>query len=392
MATRRAASRRDARQRRRAGPETTIYGGSDGALADMRRHNKIDDANARIRENKADKALSDQLGKTDESADRAYKTARDLEREGRGDRRGARDAIGGIQSGADGAADTRNSALQSSMGTLNNALGRNALTGSAESVLAQRKAELAGVPTIGQATDTALAANQANANANLANQIGMQNRAARGMAGSMGEGGALAMQQAMASAGANAGDQAAQNQMQQAQLAAQMRFGAAQQQNQQDLATANLGTDLRMGAAEAERQNQMNVAGANAASQMGVGDANAAMGYDAGLQRSNAAQGLAGLTTGAANAAQGASTQLQGLGQSAANAYGDFANNVRGQVNQNTLGVENAAAGVDAANKSAAYADAMAKRGGQKMAQGLGGVTSIIGSFFSGGGGTAKEN
>lgn len=118
----------------------------------------------------------------------------------------------------------------------------------AEGTIQQRMSELAGKPTIGQATEAAMLANRQNAQEQLAQQVGLMNRQARGMAGSMGEGGALAMQQGMASAGAGAADLAAMNQNQLNTLGANMRFSAAQQQRAEDVDTANLGMQTRLGA------------------------------------------------------------------------------------------------------------------------------------------------
>lgn len=118
----------------------------------------------------------------------------------------------------------------------------------AEGTIQQRMAELAGKPTIGDATEAALQANRQNAQEQLAQQVGLLNRQARGMAGSMGEGGALAMQQAMASAGAGGADLAAMNQNQLNQLSADARFKAGLQQRLEDVDTADLGMKTRLGA------------------------------------------------------------------------------------------------------------------------------------------------
>lgn len=104
--------------------------------------------------------------------------------------------------------------------------------------LSSRQGYQSAVDKIPETTEAAIQAQAKNAQDQLAAKTAMQNRQARGLAGSMGEGGALAMQQAMASAGAGAADALAQNQLQQNQQSADMRFNAMQQQlaGQQNLA------------------------------------------------------------------------------------------------------------------------------------------------------------
>ena len=148
--------------------------------------------------------------------------------------------------------------------TRNSALNTNQLTGTAENVLQQRTAQIAATPSIGSLTDTSLLQNAQNAQQQLGANAGMLNRQAMGLAAGQGEGSALAMQAALAGAGQGASDALVQNQLQQNDLAAQLRFAAAQQQRQQDLAEADYASQLRMSTAGAERQAQLGFAGANA--------------------------------------------------------------------------------------------------------------------------------
>jgi len=185
------------------------------------------------------------------------------------------DAIGDIGSAATGARGllgTAGSAAGSeytvgarqAIDTRNSALNTNQLTGTAENVLQQRTAQIAGTPSIGSLTDTALLQSAQNAQQQLGANAGMLNRQAMGLAAGQGEGSALAMQAALAGAGQGASDALVQNQLQQNDLAAQLRFAAAQQQRQQDLTEADYASQLRMSTAGAERQAQLGFAGANA--------------------------------------------------------------------------------------------------------------------------------
>jgi len=303
--------RQSARKLRRSGPEKTEYGGYAGAEKEMRTELKGESRDAKLRE----KDEYEQVTKQREDAQGKATT-------GERERKSAQGATGGTLNKLEWAVDRNDigAGAAASRGMRDNALGQNQLTGTAESVLGQRAGALAGSPTIGQATETALGANQKNARDLLAQQIGLQNRQARGLAGSMGEGGALAMQQAMASAGAGAADLAAMNQGQQNQLAAQMRFDAAAAQRGEDVDSANLGLQTRMGAAEQERAAQLGFAGQSA-------DEN----YNAGLQQMAAQQQLAGQRI---NAQQLATQNALGTGQQA-NAMSAGTFDAAGQNKQN---------------------------------------------------------
>lgn len=162
--------------------------------------------------------------------------------------------------GAQGAMEEYTQGAQQAINARANALGTNALTGSTENILAQRAAQIGASPTIGQAIETNIGANIANANQQLARSTQMLNRQAMGLAAGQGEGGALAMQQAMANAGVNAADLTAQKNMQLADISAQNRLTAALTQREQDLAEAGYASQARLGAAEKERTNQLGFA------------------------------------------------------------------------------------------------------------------------------------
>jgi hypothetical protein len=331
----RRSERREARKLRRKGPTQVEYGGSPNADIEMRTALKGEQRDAKLRA----KDEYEQVTKQREDTQGKATTA---ERE----RKTAQGAAGGTLDKLEWAVDRGDigAGAAGARGIRDKALGQNQLTGTAESVLGQRANALAGSPTIGQATETALGANQKNARDLLAQQIGIQNRQARGLAGSMGEGGALAMQQAMASAGAGAADLAAMNQGQQNQLAAQMRFDAAAAQRGEDVDSANLGLQARMGAAEQERAAQLGFAGQSA-------DEN----YNAGLQQMAAQQQLAGQRT---NAQQLATQNALGTGQQAnAMSAGTFdaARQDKQQADEMKYGFEDRIYGVKQGQNQAAY-------------------------------------
>lgn len=265
--------RQAARQLRRDGPKQAYLGGTPGAQEGLRKDTKREQQEQKVRESKEYEQVTSQRVRAQEDQRKAN-NARDSAA------KRTSEALTGltqsVQGGkiAEGAAGAR--------GTRDAALGKDQLTGTAENVLGQRANALAASPTIGQATEAALAANRANAQQQLGQQVGLMNRHARGLAGSMGEGGALAMQQAMASAGAGAADLAALQQTEQGKLAADLRFGAAQQQRAEDVDSANMGLQTRMGAAEQERAAQLGFAGTSADEQ-----------YNAALQQMAAEQDLA---------------------------------------------------------------------------------------------------
>lgn len=195
-------------------------------------------------------------------------------------------------------------ANQSSMDMRNSALATGSLVQSTDSVLANREATLAAAPTIGAATETAIAANQANAQAQTQYAQGRLNQNAMGLAAGQGESGALALQQAIASAGAGGADIAAQSNMQQAQQNAGMRFDAAAQQRAEVVGGADAAVAARLAAAGAERTNQMAVADKNATQSYGAGTANAELNYNSGL----ATQDARNTAVGQAQAQQGLSS------------------------------------------------------------------------------------
>ncbi len=250
------------------------------------------------------------------------------------------DGIGTASTGAQGTLGRAGTAAQNeysagandAIGARDRALATNALTGSAESILAQRAAQIGASPTIGAATETNILANEANAGARTANATQMLNRQAMGLAAGQGEGGALAMQQAVASAGAASGDMAAQSNLALGDQAAQSRYAAAMAQRDQDLAEAGYASDTRMGAAEAERQAQLAIAGQNATSLEGaaglrataglnVGSAQAELGYQSALAQQAAKSQAAQIA--AARTAQSGQANLQLSAQNANLASGN---------------------------------------------------------------------
>lgn len=212
-----------------------------------------------------------------------------------------RDGIGDIYSKAAQASTTLDQGRGGAMGERNNALATNSLVGSTDSILATRGAELAGSPTLGQATEGAILANQKNAQAQQQATTQMLNRQAMGLAAGQGEGGALALQTAMAGAGAASGDAATQMNLQQAQQNAGMRFDAATGQRLEDVNSANMGLDARLGAAQQERANQLAVAEANAGTIQNTAGAQAELGYQSAIATQGAKEKLTGAQQASVN-------------------------------------------------------------------------------------------
>jgi hypothetical protein len=370
MATRgrkRRQERRENRRLRKEGPDTAFYGGSKETQKDYQRESRQDVARSEQRDTEAyrDTILE-------------QKRTRGLEGEAENERRGYADTAASSRNAYSGDVDAigdqanranwmRNYALGGATGARNQAYEQNQLTGTAENALARRAQELQGVPSIGGAVNTAIGANNAAAQARLGQSMGLANRQARGMAGSLGEGGALALQQAMASSGANAADLMAQNNTMQSQLAADLRLQGALRQNQLDVDSANLGLNTRMGAAEQERANQMAVAAANAGDILGVGNANAGNVYDAALQTAGARAGL--MQQDASNQQVAGNRQLNLLGASnnlAVNGQQAAQQGLR-DARQNNQFIEGTAAGIDQAENQRRYQEAQNKNGFQKF-------------------------
>jgi hypothetical protein len=373
----RRARRRESRQLRKSGPKAALYGGTQERLDKYREDAELDIGRAERREQESYSSTRNELGRT-----------RTLEKEAEDDRRGyeqtargSRDAYSGdvdaIGDQANRANYMRTHALGGATGTRNQAYAQNQLTGTAENALARRTQELQSVPSIGSAVNTAIGANNAAAQARLGQSMGLANRQARGMAGSLGEGGALALQQAMASSGANAADLMAQNNTMQSQLAADLRLQGAMRQNEIDVGSADLGLNTRMGAAEAERANQMAVAAANAGDILSVGDANAGNAYDAALQTANARANL--MQQDATNRGAADTRQLALLG-----ARNDTALNLQQlsqqglrDANQNQQFVEGTQAGADQAVAMGKYAAAVENSPLNKLRNVLGGIRTV---------------
>ncbi len=264
----------------------------------------------------------EQSQRSSERADGAYdRTSEELdntrgdqdmaERDYRSDRTQARGALRDQKNGVGDIYERSND----SIGVRNSALNSGSLVGSTDSVLASRDAKLAGAPTIGQATEDAILANQANAQAMQKFTTGQINKGAMGLAAGQGESGALALQSAMAGAAGATGQAAAQQNLQAAQMNAGMRFDAAAQQRAETLGLANSAADAQLAAAAQERANQLAVAGANA-EQI----------YGSALATQQARQGV----TQAAQGQQGASSQanrtLQGQRANLATGNAQIAN------------------------------------------------------------------
>lgn len=310
----RRAKRREQRSLRKNGPKEQFYGGSQEALDSARKsadRNVSEASDSFDSAQRTAKTEMSRLRKTSTSAESDYEASKAQTQESRS---GYQSSIAGIGQNA-----------QQAIAMRNNALAQNDLNAAA---------------------NTAINQNNAVAQQRLAQSIGLQNRAARGLAGSMGEGGALAMQQAMASAGAGAADLSAQNQVTQAQLANDMRYGAAQQQ---------------------------------VANALSVADANAGTQYDSGLQLANA---NAGLMQSDANLQQLADARSQNLlsmrGQMAELGVSSALSN-QGQQLQNQQTINGTQLGVDQATAAQKYAAAQANSPLAKLNNVLTGIKTVKG-------------
>lgn len=148
---------------------------------------------------------------------------------------------------------------------------KSALTHSTAMARSERQKALATNSMKTQA-ESAILANQQAAQQQLAANNAMMNRQSRGLAGSMGEGGALAMQQAMMANSQSAGDALTANQLQQNQMANDMRYQAAAADREAQLAFAqqnaadmtNMGQNVAqtgMAGAQAQQQALANQSG-----------------------------------------------------------------------------------------------------------------------------------
>lgn len=294
---RRRAKRRAARDAKKVAKQQYV-GGSEDALKDLRENAANEIAGSRADYDAAAQRLNDVGDKALAEADSAgadYTASRDRALESR---QKAQASLAGIQGGADKAIAMRNAALAKN--NLNDAAG------------------------------TAITANEAVAAQRLSRAQGALNAQARGLAGGMGEGGSLAMQQALASAGAGSADLAAENQLNLTEAANKTRFDAAQGQVQNEL---------------------------------GVADANAGTTYDAGINTSSASQNL----YNADQAARDAATQRQGnffaQGVSTAGAGLDSTLGNKGQELNNEQTINTAQISADQARANA-VAEAARKNSG----------------------------
>lgn len=324
---------REARKRRREGPERSYYGGTIGEQQNFQKKAGQDENAARERETTAYDSLRKQKGRAAEDTDRARTEYRDRAT-----------ATGNTMTDYGRGINAIGDAANKGQELRNTALGRDRLTGTAENALQQRSNALAASPNLMQATNQAIAAQEAASRDQLAQKLGMMNRQARGLAGSMGEGGALAMQQALASAGAGAADVLATNQTGLDQRSSEMRYGAAQAQRAEDVASADLGLGTRMDAAAAERQAMLDTAERNAS---GL--------YDASLQQQNARGNLMQTSLATQDMASGRQQNfaaqenaLEGAGYEAA------ANSFQNAVS-NRAALEGTLMGVDMQRRQAEY-------------------------------------
>lgn len=193
---------------------------------------------------------------------------------------GAKEASSIIGGAGSAAQNEYTQGAQQAIATRDNALATGGLAGTTESVLSQRAAAVAAAPTIGQATEAGIVANAANAGANQSRAGGLIDRQALGLASSQGEGGAAAMQQAIASATAAKGDMAGASNLALNEQNAALRLSAAQQQNAQTMAEAGYAADARLGAAGQDRTAQLAVAAQNAAALEAAAGARATTGLN----------------------------------------------------------------------------------------------------------------
>lgn len=185
---------------------------------------------------------------------------------------------------------------------LGQAYGANQLTGTAENILNQRAAAMAAAPSYAQLANEAIAAQTQGMQDQTRFAQGQLGRRAMGMAAGMGEGGALAAQQAMASLIGGGADMAAQSQLQNAAAAAQMRAEAAANQRGETVGEAGYASQARLGAAQQERANQLATAGQQSQ-----------LAYNAGLATNAAQAGLTGAQQAATNTSASQAQQASGL-------------------------------------------------------------------------------
>lgn len=208
-----------------------------------------------------------------------------------------------------------NQAAQGGMGILGAAGASNQLTGSTENVLAQRAAALGAAPSAQSLAEDAIAAQAANTRANTNFGQGQLARQAMGVAAGQGEGGALAAQQAIASLVGGGANLATQNNLAQAEAAANMRAQAAAQARGETLQSADLGAQARLQAAAAERANQL-----------GIAQQQAGLLTQGAQATQNALQGVTGASQAAQNTQAAMAQQAQAQRSSIAEALGSQSN------------------------------------------------------------------
>jgi hypothetical protein len=322
-------SRRKNRDLRRNGPDKQYYGGSEDALAKTRATAEGELADASDRKlsaaNKLD-AVGDRANRLESDAGRDYSSAKSQYNSDRGD---AQAAVSGLSRTAENAIVARNAAIAASP----------TMSQSAESALSTRKNELAAAQA-----QQAQAAQQ-----RLSQSIGMNNRAALGMASGAGESGALGIQQAIAT-GAQGGVQAlSDNNIQQDELLAQ-----------QGLDSVNVGLDTRMGAAGADRD-----------ALLARAQSDQALRYGAAQDTVNGNMGLLGASAGQQQLASG--RQLNLLGQRADIAGGGAANALtdQGQMLGHLDTVNTGQLQSDNGQAMGAYNAAVAKQPAKAIVKGL---------------------
>lgn len=351
-------------RRARRSARAQYYGGSKDAVGELREgaQDAIDDSR------------SDYASAADDLRE-VGKTASRRESDAATDYRKASDSYSGTRSATENSIADISAAAQRSIAARNQAIASSpTMAQSANSLLQARTAQLASVPTIGAATDAAITGMGQAADARLTATTAANNRAAMGLAAGQGEGGALGMQQAIASGAQGGADALAANNIQQNDLGAQMRFSAAQTQNQQDFDSANLGLDVGMNAAGADRD-----------ALLARAQSDQAMTYDAANQVAGQNQAL----LGAAGARLGqADSRQQNFLAGRLGAASDMTGAAAGMVGQN-LNNQQAINGTqltaDQANDKARLESTLANSLGGRLKSVFGGAASVYGTAMGGG-------
>lgn len=298
----RRSDRRADRKLRKKGPEAQFYGGSEEATEEARKRSQES-------VEKSEKGFDSATGRMEGSSDRSAQLEGDAEK----DYKNARYAASQSRDSQKSAIKDINTSAQQANTLRSQALAANNLNTIADANIRQ---------------------NQALAGQQLTNQTGILRRGALGMAAGAGEGGALGIQQALASSGAGAADLAAQTALQQNQLANDTRFNAANQQ---------------------------------ASNALAVGNANAGQLYDASGQVAAQTAALRGADMASQDAATGRQLNFLGQTNQANSNIGALALENQGQQLRNQQVINTAQLGADTLAAQNAYDAAKARNPFQKM-------------------------